>query len=51
MKTKKVVINFVGVSMAVAVQNKGHAGAPATPSVPGVPAIPVVPKRDASPSH
>jgi hypothetical protein len=39
MKTKKVVINFVGVSSAVAVRIKGQAGMPATPTVPGVPAL------------
>jgi len=38
MKTKKIVIVFVGFSMAVAVRAKGQAEVSATPSVPISPA-------------
>jgi len=49
MKTKKILIVFVGYSMAVTVRNKGHAEVPVTPIVPVVPPFPVAPKRN--PSH
>jgi hypothetical protein len=44
MKIKKILVVFVGSSMAVTVRTKGHIEGPASISIPARPAVPAIPK-------